>query len=434
MNMLSILEKKKASRALTADEIRFWIRSVSEQSVPEYQSAALLMAIRLNGMDFEETTALTEAMTDSGDRFQFSGYPVLADKHSTGGIGDKVTLVLAPIMAACGLPMVMLSGRGLGFSGGTIDKFEALPGVKCLFDQDGMQRMLDELGWANSQATTAIAPADRQLYRLRDVTATVDSVPLITASILSKKLAGGASHLVLDVKCGHGAFMEKLERAKQLAGNLQSIGQKSGMQVSGVISRMEEPLGHAVGNYLELMESVHYLKRLHDTPLMELVYELGTRLMLEGGLIEQPTDARARMKAVVENGEALDRLVAYLRFCGAEPAALDRLLEDEFAKHERVPILAPTAGYMDFPSGRDLGYAMVELGAGRYRKEDDIDPMAGLTLVAHQGEKVEKGQVIAWLHGDKALADPEVARVRGGAVIHISAEPKLVPPLIQEAF
>ena len=405
--MIDLLECKKRGNPLERSQIQYWVEGLVSQSIPDYQSAALLMAIRLQDMNFEETLALTRAMADSGDRIEYPGYRAVFDKHSTGGVGDKVTLILAPLLAACGLPVSMLSGRGLGHTGGTIDKFESLPGVSCKQSPEAMVAMLNEFGWANAQASEKIDPADRILYALRDVTATVDSIPLITASILSKKMAGGATHLCLDVKCGNAAFMQDRKSAKNLANSLKTIGEMGGLKVSGFLTRMEEPLGHAIGNYLELLESVAYLKELHMTPLMNLVETLGVDLLLAG---DKYSDAESALKAIhdaVRSGEGLERLLAYLRFTGGETGAIDALIERNFADMPRKAVPATQAGFVQAIDGRGLGEALIDLGAGRAKREDAIDPGAGLVLNRHLGEPVSKGETLGWLYGQKALSVSE---------------------------
>ena len=404
-NFVTIIQKKKQKCRLTKEDIQLWVDGVVNGSIPDYQSSALLMAIRLNDMDFEETLNLTLAMADSGDRLAFSGFPTLADKHSTGGVGDKVTLILAPMVAACGLPVTMLSGRGLGFTGGTIDKFEALEGVSCQKSQAEMQAMLEQVGWANAQATAQIAPADRVLYALRDVTATVDSIPLITASILSKKLAGGASHLSLDVKCGSSAFMQNISEAKKLAENLVTIGKMGNLSVEAFITHMEEPLGHAVGNYLELLESVLYLKEERHTPLMELVYTLGVSMLTQTGFCKNSHEAKSQLEQTIRRGTALQKLVAYLSFNGGTSSAIDRLLTQDFNTFSRTPISAQESGVVTKIYGRGLGIALVGYGAGRSKASDLLDPIAGLVLNKHLGDQVTKGEPLAWAYGQKALED-----------------------------
>ncbi len=411
--MLALIERKKEGKALDESMIRGWVQGVVTRAIPDYQTSALLMAIRLMGMDFEETLQLTRAMAESGERLHFDGYPVLADKHSTGGVGDKVTLVLGPMVAACGLPVSMLSGRGLGFSGGTIDKFEALDGVSCLRDGKEMQAMLDQVGWANAQASQSIAPADRILYGLRDVTGTVDSIPLITASILSKKLSGGTTHLCLDVKAGKAAFMQDLDSGRALAENLRRIGEMGGLKITGYVTRMEEPLGHAIGNYLELMEAVAYLRQPPSTPLMALCYALAERMLTSAGTCENAASARTRLEQALASGAALEKLLAYLRFNGARPAAVDELLAARYEQFSRVAVMASRSGYVAAIDGRALGVLGVQMGAGRQKADDIIDPMAGFVLAAQVGDRVSAGDVLAWVFGDRAAAFPDLqARVR----------------------
>ncbi len=406
--MLSLIERKKEGKSLDESMIRGWVTGIVDRTIPDYQTSALLMAIRLIGMDFEETLHLTQAMAESGDRLRFDGYPLLADKHSTGGVGDKVTLVLAPMVAACGLPVSMLSGRGLGFSGGTIDKFEALEGVSCLRDGREMQAMLDQVGWANAQASQSIAPADRILYALRDVTGTVDSIPLITASILSKKLSGGTTHLCLDVKAGKAAFMQDLTAGRALAENLRRIGEMGGLKITGFVTRMEEPLGHAIGNYLELMESVAYLRQPPTTPLMALCFALAERMLTSTGLCADSSAARLRLQQALAEGAALEKLLAYLRFNGAHAEAVEGLLAARYDQFPRRAIRAPHAGHVTAIDGRALGVLGVRLGAGRQKADDLIDPMAGFLLAAQVGDQVAAGDALIWAYGDKAAAYEEL--------------------------
>jgi len=402
LKMVALLERKKQGKSLDSDQIKYWIDGLVSEKIPDYQSSALLMAIRLRGMDFDETLALTQAMANSGKRLEFPDYQAVFDKHSTGGVGDKVTLILAPLLAACGLPVSMLSGRGLGHTGGTIDKFESLAGVSCRQSPEAMAAMLDQFGWANAQASEQIDPADRILYALRDVTATVDSNPLITASILSKKMAGGATHLCLDVKCGSAAFMRDRESAKELAGSLKTIGEMGGLKVSGFLTRMEEPLGHAIGNYLELLESVNYLRDLKSTPLMTLVETLGADMLVAGGKADDKASAIEAIRAAVGNGEGLERLEAYLRFTGGEPEAIKTLLAQNFSQLPRVEVPSAESGFIQRIDGLGLGEAMIDLGAGRKKREDAIDPHAGMVLNSHLGDSTGKGEPLGWLYGQRA--------------------------------
>lgn len=433
-DFLDILERKKNGETLRVDDIEAWVDGVISAQMPDYQIAALLMAIRLNGMNFEETVALTQAMADSGDRLSFPGYPLVLDKHSTGGVGDKVTLVLAPLIAACGLPVAMLSGRGLGFSGGTIDKFESLPGVNCSFDQAGLRRMLDEVGWANSMPSDTLVPADRVLYALRGVTATVDSIPLITASILSKKLAGGATHLCLDVKCGQGAFMKDRPSAVALAQSLKQVGEMGGLKIRGVVSRMETPLGSAVGNYLELLEAVHLLKNRSETPLMELILALGSEMLVMSGSETNVVSAGPRLHRALDSGEALGRLLDYLRFCGARPKALDLLLKQNFDDLDRVPMCAHRSGNIQAIHALPTAILCRDLGAGRKAQEDRIDPLAGITLVRQPGEYVATGDVVAWAYGDRAAQMEAEIQQATAHIFDITNQAIHTTPIVLESF
>lgn len=393
--MLSLIETKKLGRELSQSEIEFWIKGAVSGEIPNYQTAAILMAIRLNGMTPVETSHLTMAMLESGGKIHFSGYERIFDKHSTGGVGDKVTLVLAPLLAACGLPVAMLSGRGLGFSGGTIDKFEAIKGVNCSLTQEQMKKNLDTLGWTNSMPTQDLVPADRLLYGLRDVTATVDSIPLITASIMSKKLAGGATDLCLDVKCGSSAFMQDLVQAKSLYHSLKENGERCGLRIKGVISRMDEPLGKAVGNYLEMIESVSLLRTLQQNPLMDLIFDLGKIMIRMDRPDCSPEKAQDLMEQHILDGSALQKLFDYLGACGATDQSMTQLDQATYDQFPYSAIMAKRTGVVTKISGRKIAEAARDLGAGRKRSDDQIDPLAGILIEAPIGSKVNIGDPLA---------------------------------------
>lgn len=430
--MTDLLALKKEGSQLSPSQIEFWIQGMVSGAIPDYQTTALLMAIRLKGMTFHETLALTQAMAESGERLSFPSFQMVFDKHSTGGVGDKVTLILAPILAEAGLPISMLSGRGLGHTGGTIDKFESLEGVSCRQSPEAMRRMMATFGWANAQASESINPADRMLYALRDVTSTVDSIPLITASIISKKLAGGATHLCLDVKCGRAAFMQTIDEARNLAENLKIIGEMGGLKVSGFITRMEEPLGRAVGNYLELLESVHYLSEWKSTPLMQLVTTLGADMLMASGKASSISEAEGLMKSAVHSGKALDRLVAYLQFTGGKKSAIDQLLRTHFSQMAGRPLLATEEGYLTAVDGLALGDAMIHLGAGRKSREDQIDPKAGMVLEAQIGDIVKAGAPLGWLHGAQAESLDDAFLVKLRSCFKLGNVQKAPEPIILE--
>ncbi|PIE02533.1 MAG: thymidine phosphorylase [Acidobacteria bacterium] len=418
--MLKLIETKKKGEDLSQADIEYWIEGAVAGRIPDYQSAALLMAIRLMGMTTEEIRYLTMAMLHSGDQLHFDGYSQILDKHSTGGVGDKVTLVLAPLMAACGVPVAMLSGRGLGFTGGTIDKFESIKGVKCSFSREEMQCILNEAGWTNSMPTRDLVPADRLLYALRDVTSTVDSIPLITASIMSKKLAGGATDLCLDVKCGQAAFMRTQHEAQALYRSLKQVGDCCGLKVKGIISRMDEPLGRAVGNYVEVLESVQLLKQHSTLPLMGLIEDLGEVMLSMARPELTSAQARELMERRIEDGSALAAFYRYLRLSGAEDQVISELDQMTYEKLAYSPILAEKSGQVTAISGRAIAESARDLGAGRLKKEDAIDPMAGILLNKVVGQKVNAGEILAWCSSEKLSLETE-SRIR--AAFKVDAGP-----------
>ena len=392
MRMYDLIYSKKLGGALSAEEIAFWVQGASDGSIPDEQSAALLMAICWRGMSTEETLALTLAMRDSGKRLDLSGVPGLkVDKHSTGGVGDKTTLILGPIVAACGVPCPMFSGRGLGHTGGTVDKFAAIPGLKVELSEAEFLRSLAETGFANSAQTADIAPADKKLYALRDVTATVESIPLITASIMSKKLAGGADALVLDVKCGPTAFMKTLEDATALAQSMVAVGKAHGMQMRALITRMDAPLGWAIGNALEVMECVEILRGEHgDSELAQMSFRLAAEMLVMGGAASTLEAAQAQVQASISKGTALETLRRFVALNGGDALALD-----DFSRLPQpgqvVPVLADRAGTVAAIDGRALGILAMDLGAGRRDRNDILDLGVGIRVQARVGQKVAPG-------------------------------------------
>ena len=314
MRMYDLIYTKKHGGRLSPEQIAFWVEGAARDQVPDEQSAALLMAICWQGMDVEETLALTLAMRDSGERVDLSSVPgVKVDKHSTGGVGDKTTLILGPIVASCGVPCAMFSGRGLGHTGGTVDKYLAIPGLRVELSPDEFRRSLATTGFANSAQTGNVCPADRKLYALRDVTATVESIPLITASIMAKKLAGGSDALVLDVKCGRGAFMKTLDEARALARSMVAVGQAHGLRIKALITRMEEPLGWAIGNTLEVVEAVEILKGLHgDSTLAAMSFHLAAEMLVLGGAAGTLGEAAAMVAERVASGRAMAAFRAWV--------------------------------------------------------------------------------------------------------------------------
>jgi pyrimidine-nucleoside phosphorylase len=401
MRMYDLIHRKKSGGALSEAEIRFWVQGAAEGTVPDEQSAALLMAVCWRGMSTEETLALTLGMRDSGKRVDLSAVPgVKVDKHSTGGVGDKTTLILGPIVAACGVPCAMFSGRGLGHTGGTVDKYAAIPGMKVELTEPEFLASLRETGFANSAQTGDICPADRKLYALRDITATVESIPLITASIMSKKLAGGSDALVLDVKCGGGAFMKSLEDATTLARSMVEVGKAHGMRIKALITRMEEPLGRAIGNALEIIESVEILKGQHgDSDLARLSFRLAAEMLVLGGAAPDLAAAEARVAESIASGSALQTYRDWVAFNGGDPAALDDFSRLPGATVQQA-VKAERAGWIHAVDSRALGLYAIGLGAGRATRDDVLDMGVGLVLEANVGDRVEAGQTLLTIHAN----------------------------------
>ncbi len=395
MRMYDLIYTKKQGGALSAEQIAFWVQGAADGSIPDEQSAALLMAICWRGMSTEETLALTLGMRDSGKRLDLSAVPGLkVDKHSTGGVGDKTTLILGPIVAACGVPCPMFSGRGLGHTGGTVDKFAAIPGLKVELSEAEFLRSLVETRFANSAQTADIAPADKKLYALRDITATVESIPLITASIMSKKLAGGADALVLDVKCGPTAFMKTLEDATTLAQSMVAVGTAHGMQIRALITRMDAPLGWAIGNALEVMESVEILRGEHGaSELAQMSFRLAAEMLIMGGVATTLEQAQAKVQAAIQDGSALATLRRFVTLNGGDARALD-----DFSRLPQpgqvVEVRADRDGYIAAIDGRALGLLAMDLGAGRKDRNDVLDLGVGIKVLAQVGKKVAKGDLL----------------------------------------
>jgi pyrimidine-nucleoside phosphorylase/thymidine phosphorylase len=405
MRAVDLIRKKRDGGSLSAAEIRFLVDGIATGAVPDYQWAAFLMAVVWRGMERAETATLVEAMLHSGTVLDLGDIPgPKVDKHSTGGVGDKTSLILAPIVAACGVTVPMVSGRGLGHTGGTLDKLESIPGFRVDIDLTAYRRIARECGLVLAGQTAEIAPADRVLYALRDATATVESIPLITASILSKKLAEGIDALVLDVKCGDGAFMKREEDARALAASMTSIGRALGKPVQALLTRMDEPLGRTVGNALEVKESIACLRGEGPADLMEVTLELAAEMLVVGGAAADITAARNRCRSALADGSALDRLRHVIAAQGGEPRVCDD--PDGVLPQARAvtPFLADRAGFVTRLAAWPVGQASMLLGAGRETVTSPIDPAAGIVLVRSSGDAVASGDVIAELHHDPARA------------------------------
>ena len=396
MRIYDIIAKKRDGLALSEEEIRFFVRQYTQGMIPDYQASALLMAICINGMDRRETTDLTMAMAASGDQVDLSGISgAKADKHSTGGVGDKTTLVVAPVVASLGVKMAKMSGRGLGHTGGTLDKLEAIPGFQVELDREKFIEIVNRVGCCVIGQTGNLAPADKKLYALRDVTATVESIPLIASSVMSKKLAAGADCILLDVKTGSGAFMKRAEDAAALAREMVGIGTRAGRKTSALITNMDRPLGNRIGNALEVMEAVQTLRGQGPEDLMELCLNLCAGLLaLSGKGGQEECCALARKQ--IDNGEAFRKLKEMVKAQGGDESALEdfsRLPQASFRKE----VFSSREGFLTHMDTRLVGAAAAQLGAGRERKEDAVDYGAGIELHKKPGDFVQKGDSIATL-------------------------------------
>ena len=422
MTMVEIIEKKKFGRELTKEEITFFARAAADHSVPDYQLSALLMAIRLNGMTDRETTDLTLAMRDSGDIADLSGIPgIKVDKHSTGGVGDTTTLVLAPLVAACGAPVAKMSGRGLGHTGGTLDKLESIPGLSVGLPVEDFIRQVKEIGVAVVGQTGHLAPADKTLYSLRDVTSTVDSLPLIVSSILSKKLAAGSDAIVLDVKTGSGAIMHTLEDSLALAQNMVRVGELAGKPIVALVSGMDQPLGTHVGNALEVKEAIDILAGRAGGDLLEVSLTLGGYMLHLAGKAETPENGQKMMKQAIDSGAGLEKLKQMIAAQGGDPSVCDDVTRLPRAKVIR-PVACGVAGWVTKMNTMALGLAAQAMGAGRLTADDKLDYSVGFVLQVRIGDRVEAGTPLCVLHA-KSEEDADRAEAAVRAAITFGQEP-----------
>ncbi|MCB9138859.1 MAG: thymidine phosphorylase [Caldilineaceae bacterium] len=429
MNPVDLIVKKRDGGTLSAEDIRAFINGYVADDVPDYQAAAFAMAVYFQGMDAAETTALTMAMAESGDQLDLhdavSPGAIIVDKHSSGGVGDKTTLAVGPIVAACGLPVGKMSGRGLSFSGGTIDKLESIPGWSPDLSETAFRRQLQEIGLVVAGQTADLAPADKKLYALRDVTGTVPSLPLIAASIMSKKLAAGADAIVLDVKCGRGAFMETLEEARALAKLMVEIGARAGRQVTALITQMSQPLGNAIGNALEVQEAIATLHGDGPADFQILVQAVAVEMLRLGRPQEMTDEAVAldQVQAVIASGAALAKLRAFVAAQGGDAVFADHP-EQLPAAPVIEPVIAPFGGFIRALDARELGLTAVALGGGRAKKGDAIDHRVGIVLEAKIGNEVAPGDRLATVHAaTQAQAEQACTRVLGAYTLAEEAVP-----------
>ena len=425
MNPVELIRKKRNGETLSKAEIAWLIASYVGGTLPDYQMSAFLMAVYFRGMTDEETSAFTDVMLHSGEVVDLSAIPgIKVDKHSTGGVGDKVSLILAPMVAACGVPVPMISGRGLGHTGGTLDKLESIPGFRTTLSVEEYRKVIQEVGVVLIGQTEAIAPADRRMYALRDVTATVESIPLIAGSIMSKKLAEGIDALVLDVKTGDGAFMQDDDKALSLAEALVRIGTMAGKKTVAFLTDMDQPLGTAIGNWCEVVESVDCLRGKQVPDLMEVTLVLGGAMVMLGGKTSSIAEGMAMCQSAIWSGRAYEK---FLQSVSRQGGATDVL--EQPAKYPKPAytqdVLSEADGVVVRFATRRLGVLAAELGGGRLRADDCIDPRAGIQLFKKQGDTVRRGEPLARVMGDRADAVAKVSSVLG-TCIHCG--PEALPP------
>lgn len=432
MRMFDIIEKKRDGKELTKEEIEFFIYGISKDEIPDYQTSALLMAIYFQGMTKEERVHLTKAMVESGEQIDLSAIEgIIVDKHSTGGVGDSVTIILAPLVASLGVPVAKMSGRGLGHTGGTLDKLEAIPNFNVEIPNDEFIKLVNKNKLAVIGQSANLTPADQKLYSLRDVTATINSLPLMAGSIMSKKIAAGADAIVLDVKTGSGAFMKKLEDSKELAQAMVEIGNLMGRQTMAVISDMSQPLGNAVGNSLEIIEAIETLKGKGPEDLTELTLTIGSLMVYLANHASSVDQAREKLEESIENGAALEKLKDLIASQGGDPSVVDDPEKLPRAKYE-ISLPAREEGYVKSIAANEVGLASLLLGAGRSTKEDEIDLSVGILLHKKIGDYVKEGEPLLTIHANKE--DLNSIKEKLYESIKLSSEQVSPPPLIYETI
>jgi pyrimidine-nucleoside phosphorylase len=431
MRPVDIIAHKRDGMALSAEEMDFFIQGLTQDTIPDYQVAAWLMAVVLRGMDQQETIDLTMAIVRSGDQLDLQDIaPFVADKHSTGGVGDKTTLAVAPLVAAAGIHVGKMSGRGLGFTGGTLDKLESIPGFRADLSVDEFRAQLASTGIVVTGQSADLAPADGKLYALRDVTATVDSLPLIASSIMSKKIAAGTNGIVLDVKVGHGAFMKTEQEAMDLASLMVNIGKEMGRKVRAVISDMNQPLGCAVGNAVELREALDTLHGMGPADFRRHCLTIASQMLIVAGRFQDRSEASAYLEELLDNGQALAKFRAWISAQGGDVGYIDdpeRLPTARFI-HE---LLSPHSGYVAALNAREVGLTSMLLGGGRAKKGDEIDHAVGIVLEAKIGQHVEQEQLLLTIHANDE-AKLAGARQRLLSAYEWSDEPITPPPLVHQ--
>ncbi len=418
MRMIDIIRKKQLSRALSREEIRWFVSGYSSGEIPDYQAAALVMAVWFSGMDEEETAELTSAMAESGEMVDLSGVDgIVVDKHSSGGVADTTTIAAGPIVAACGGMVAKMSGRGLSFSGGTLDKLESIPGFRTDLSMERFIEMVNTCGVSIIGQTKQLVPADRMLYALRDVTSTVDSMPLIAASIMSKKIAGGGNKILLDVKWGSGAFMRTSESAERLASMMVEIGKHTGRDTRALVTDMNQPLGNAVGNALEVEEAIRILRGELEGDLKDLIVELCVHMLEMGEVCSSRSGALREVHQVLEDGSALEKLKEMIGLQGGDPRVCDDVTLLPQAE-KRIAVESSVGGWISSMQADEIGIAAAFLGAGRMKKEDVIDPAVGCWMKKRIGDQVSAGEPLAVLYVNRETDAEEAAeRIRSAVTV-----------------
>ena len=400
MNIIDIIEKKRDKKTLTKEEINYFIENYTNGKIADYQASALLMAIFLNGMDDEETTNLALAMAKSGEILDLSKINgIIVDKHSTGGVGDKVSLILLPLVASCGVPVAKMSGRGLGFTGGTVDKLESIPGYNTKIDMNTFMQNVEKIGISMISQTLNLAPADKKIYALRDSISCVESIPLIASSIMSKKIASGADKIVLDVTVGSGAFMKTKEKARKLAKQMIEIGKLANRETVCVLTNMDEPLGYAVGNSLEVIEAIEFLNGNIIEDVKDVVLELGANMLKLAGIGEDIEQNKELLMKNIKNGKAFEKFKELVQMQGGDITYLEDVEKFQKAKYIEY-VYSEEKGYIRKIDAKEIGKIVCELGAGRIEKEDEIDYSVGLILRKKVSDKVAKGEEIAYIYAN----------------------------------
>ncbi|MBQ9060276.1 MAG: thymidine phosphorylase [Firmicutes bacterium] len=430
MNTVELITKKRNGGELSREEIRYLVMGFTEGSIPDYQMSAFLMAVYFRGMSRQETIWLTQEMKMSGDIADLSWiHGIKIDKHSTGGVGDKTTLIIGPLAAACGVPVAKMSGRGLGFTGGTVDKMEAIPGFRTALAEEEFFGQVQRCGISVIGQTAHIAPADKKIYALRDVTATVENLSLITSSIMSKKLASGSDGILLDVKCGSGAFMKTEEDARSLAEMMVDIGRADGKKMLALITDMNQPLGNAGGNALEVREAIRVLRGEGPADITELSVALAGRMVFMGELADSAEDGIAKAGDALRSGAGLDKFREFVRGQGGDPAVAEDLSLLPLSEL-RMEIAAPRDGYITGIDAMTIGLASQHTGAGRQTKEDVIDHGAGILLHHKSGDKIRAGEALMTLYSAEA-SKLELAAAEAAKAVQIGDEAPVLPPLIR---